>query len=335
MDARLGMKGHKNSYQGRNLHPGAGAFLLRRSGRMAMALGLVLIVMEQQRRVDEQKAQNASGDAVDYDLVRKLIKDLVDDSIPNDENGDSYGPLLVRLAWHASGTYDKKSGTGGSNGATMRFPPESSDGANAGLHVARSALDSIKKKFPGLSHADLWTLAGVVAVQQMGGPEIPWRPGRSDYVASESSKVPANGRLPDAAQGADHIRAVFGRMGFNDREMVALIGAHTLGRCHTDRSGYEGPWTRAPTTFSNDFYKVLLEKKWTNRQWRGPKQFENADGKDLMMLPADMALMEDNEFRKYVELYAKDRGVFFKDFAGAFSKLLELGVPFKKKGLFW
>lgn len=44
--------------------------------------------------------------------------------------------------------------------------------------------------------------------------------------------VPPNGRLPDAAQGAEHLRQVFGRMGFSDREIVALSGGHTLGRCH-------------------------------------------------------------------------------------------------------
>jgi catalase (peroxidase I) len=44
--------------------------------------------------------------------------------------------------------------------------------------------------------------------------------------------VPPNGRLPDASQGAQHLRDVFGRMGFNDREIVALSGGHTLGRCH-------------------------------------------------------------------------------------------------------
>lgn len=48
----------------------------------------------------------------------------------------SLGPLLVRLAWHASGTYDKATNTGGSNGATMRFKPELKDGANAGLDLA-------------------------------------------------------------------------------------------------------------------------------------------------------------------------------------------------------
>lgn len=82
----------------------------------------------------------------------------------------------------------------------------------------------------------------------MGGPKIPWRPGRIDGV--ETQQTP-DGRLPDAAQGEKHVRDIFYRMGFNDQEIVALIGAHALGRCHTDRSGYDGPWTFSPTTFSN------------------------------------------------------------------------------------
>lgn len=44
-------------------------------------------------------------------------------------------------------------------------------------------------------------------------------------------------------QGGHHVRDVFYRMGFNDREIVALVGAHTLGRCHTTASGYSGPWS--------------------------------------------------------------------------------------------
>lgn len=44
-------------------------------------------------------------------------------------------------------------------------------------------------------------------------------------------------------QGSGHVRDIFYRMGFNDQEIVALLGAHTLGRCYTDRSGYEGPWS--------------------------------------------------------------------------------------------
>lgn len=72
--------------------------------------------------------------------------------------------------------------------------------------------------------------------------EIPWKPGRVDYDTAD--RCPPNGRLPDASQGAQHIRDVFYRMGFNDQEIVALLGAHTLGRGYPDRSGYDGPWTR-------------------------------------------------------------------------------------------
>jgi cytochrome c peroxidase len=55
--------------------------------------------------------------------------------------------VLVRLAWHASGTYDKETGTGGSNGATMRFAPESNHGANAGLKTARDFLEPVHGEF--------------------------------------------------------------------------------------------------------------------------------------------------------------------------------------------
>jgi len=82
---------------------------------------------------------------------------------------------LYRLGWHASGTYCVHTKTGGSNGATMRFDPEASWGANAGLKGAREFLEPIKSKYPGLSYADLWTLASVVAIEEMGGPVIPVR----------------------------------------------------------------------------------------------------------------------------------------------------------------
>jgi len=256
-----------------------------------------------------------------YDAVSDLLEDL-------DYDDGSYAPVLLRLAWHAAGTYDKASGTGGSNGATMRFKAEAGHGANAGLHIARARLEGVKAKYPDLSYADLWSLAGVAAVQQMGGPTVPWRPGRVD--ASAESACSPDGRLPDAAKKADHVRAIFYRMGFNDQEIVALAGAHALGRCHTTRSGYDGPWTRSPTTFSNEYFRVLLEEKWVEKKWSGPKQYVDAKSGDLMMLPADMAFVEDPAFRKYVEVYAKDSDRFFRDFSAAFRKLEENGVPFPK-----
>ncbi|KAI9179659.1 heme peroxidase [Blastocladiella emersonii ATCC 22665] len=262
--------------------------------------------------------------AADYQKVAQDIAAILDK--PGYDDG-SIGPVLVRLAWHASGTYDRKTKTGGSDGATMRFKPEATDGANAGLEHARAFLEPIKAKHPWISYADLWTLGGVAAIEAMGGPRIPWTPGRTDKDERtvKATEIPPNGRLPDAAQGASHVRDVFYRMGFTDREIVALLGAHSLGRCHTDRSGYDGPWTYTPTRFSNQYFKLLLSTKWVEKKWDGPKQFVDEDD-EIMMLPADMAFVLDGEFKQYVELYAKDKDIFFADFASAFGKLLELGV---------
>ncbi|CAL9221837.1 unnamed protein product [Arabidopsis halleri] len=99
--------------------------------------------------------------------------------------------------WHSAGTFDCQSRTGGPFG-TMRFDVEQ----------ALRLLDP---------------LAGVVAVEVTGGPEIPFNPGRED-----KPQPPPEGRLPDATKGFDHLRDVFAKqMGFSDKEIVALSGAHT------------------------------------------------------------------------------------------------------------
>ncbi|CCX33570.1 heme peroxidase [Pyronema domesticum] len=265
----------------------------------------------------------------DYQKVYNDIAEILED---NDFDDGSYGPILLRLGWHASGTYDKDTKTGGSNGATMRFAPESDHGANAGLKVARDRIESVKAKHPWISYSDLWILGAVCAIQEMGGPKIPYRPGRSD---KDVAACTPDGRLPDAAQAQDHLRNIFYRMGFNDQEIVALAGAHALGRCHKDRSGYDGPWTFSPTMLTNDFYQLLLNEKWNWKKWNGPKQYEDKKTKSLMMLPADMALVNDKAFRKYVEIYAKDQDAFFKDFSAVCVKLFELGVPFAEGQESW
>lgn len=234
-------------------------------------------------------------------------------------------PITVRLAWHASGTFDHSDGSGGSDGATMRFAPELTDGANAGLSIVQDLLKPVKEAHPELSVADIWTMASCAAVEFAGGPRIPHRLGRSDH--ADGAKCPANGRLPDASQGAEHLRQVFGRMGFGDREIVALSGAHTLGRCHVVRSGYDGPWTRNPLKFDNGYFKTLMGLEWKVKEWDGPKQYVDVDTEELMMLPTDMALRTDPEFRKWAEKYAADEQLFFDDFADAYARLLCLGCP--------
>jgi len=114
---------------------------------------------------------------------------------------------------------------------------------------------------------------------------------------------------------------------FNDREIVALSGAHTLGRAHAARSGYDGPWTTKPLRFDNEYYTNLLHRTWRLREWEGPLQFEDEESGTLMMLPSDMALVDDAAMRGVVAEYAEDQELFFKDFALAYAKLLCLGCP--------
>jgi cytochrome c peroxidase len=226
-------------------------------------------------------------------------------------------PILVRLAWHDSGTFSKTDGTGGSRGA-QRFPTgESAHGANAGLSVARGLLQPFKEKHPAVSYADLWALAAVVAISASGGPSIPFSAGRLD-IASASECVAA-GRLPDGDKGATHVRSIFYRMGFNDTDIVALSGAHTLGRCHADRSGFEGPWTTSPLRFDNSYFKLLLACDWkpSKAARSGQPQMSCASHPEIMMLTTDHTLATDAGFRPIAQRFESDATAFHAAFASA------------------
>jgi cytochrome c peroxidase len=119
-------------------------------------------------------------------------------------------------------------------------------------------------------------------------------------------------------------------MGFNNQEIVALTGAHVLGRCHKDRSGFDGPWQEAPTFFSNEYFKAITTRDWIKKDLgNGNWQWVDKNNPEIMMLPIEITMLEDKDFKPYFELYAKDTERFFTDFAAAFKKLIELGVPFK------
>ncbi|XP_006340759.1 L-ascorbate peroxidase 3, peroxisomal-like [Solanum tuberosum] len=212
-------------------------------------------------------------------------------------------PIMLRLAWHDAGTYDATTRTGGPDGS-IRNEVEYKHGANSGLKIAIDLCEEIKARHPKITYADLYQLAGVVAVEVTGGPTIDFVPGRKDSLSS-----PEEGRLPDAKQGPPHLRDVFYRMGLSDKDIVALSGGHTLGRAHPERSGFEGPWTKEPLKFDNSYFVELLKE----------------DSEDLLKLPTDKALVEDPQFRPYVELYAKDEEAFFRDYAESHKKLSELG----------
>lgn len=215
-------------------------------------------------------------------------------------------PIMVRLAWHDAGTFSAKDNTGGAN-ASIRFDAEISHGANAGLTWAAQQLQTIKDAVPEIGYADLYQLASVVAVEFAGGPSIPFRLGRKD---AKEKEVTPDGRLPDAKKGHEHLRDIFYRMGMVDREIVALSGAHALGRAHPDRSGFDGAWTKEPLVFDNSYFTELLAKE--------------ADPA-LLKLPSDLALLETPTMAKWVKAYAADEQLFFRDYAAAHVKLSELG----------
>ncbi|KAL7559969.1 hypothetical protein ACA910_022459 [Epithemia clementina (nom. ined.)] len=272
-------------------------------------------------------SSSSSGAVVDYKAVSADIAELI-------RQHPDWGPTFVRLSWHSSGTYDKASQTGGSGGGTIRFPSELAHGGNAGLaETAVPWLEPIHEKYAaaGLSYADLYTLAGVTAIRTLGGPTVGWSSGRIDQ---DESAVTPDGRLPNADVGkpladpadATHLRTIFNRMGLNDQDIVALSGAHALGRCHETASGYSGPWTFTPTLFNNAYFQLLTSLEWIPKDWTGPPQYVDARTGRLMMLPTDLVLLQDKKFLKWVKVYAQDNAKFNSDFAATYQKLQELGT---------
>ncbi|AEE86596.1 L-ascorbate peroxidase 5, peroxisomal [Arabidopsis thaliana] len=211
-------------------------------------------------------------------------------------------PIMLRLAWHDAGTYDAKKKTGGANGS-IRFKEELNRPHNKGLEKAVAFCEEVKAKHPRVSYADLYQLAGVVAVEVTGGPAIPFTPGRKDADSAD------DGELPNPNEGASHLRTLFSRMGLLDRDIVALSGGHTLGRAHKERSDFEGPWTQDPLKFDNSYFVELLK----------------GETPGLLQLKTDKALLDDPKFHPFVKLYAKDEDMFFKAYAISHKKLSELG----------
>jgi catalase-peroxidase len=189
-----------------------------------------------------------------------------------------YGPLFIRMSWHAAGTYRIADGRGGGGTGAQRFAPLNSWPDNANLDKARRLLWPIKQKYGRkISWADLIILAGNLAIESMGLPtfgfgfgrediwepeEIFWGPedtwlGDERYSGDRELANPVgavqmgliyvnpegpNGN-PDPIASARDIRETFGRMAMNDEETVALIvGGHTFGKTHgAVDSKYVGP----------------------------------------------------------------------------------------------
>src|SRR5438132_1143980 len=179
-----------------------------------------------------------------------------------------YGPLFIRMSWHAAGTYRIADGRGGGGSGQQRFAPLNSWPDNASLDKARRLLWPIKQKYgPQISWADLLVYAGNVAMESMGfktfgfgfgrpdiwepeeifwGPEDTWLgderhggdgaiqgPFGADHMGLIYVNPEGPGGNPDPLLAARYIRETFRRMAMNDEETAALIiGGHTFGKTH-------------------------------------------------------------------------------------------------------
>ncbi len=209
--------------------------------------------------------------SLDYAALKKDLAALMTDSQswwPADFG--HYGPLFIRLEWHSAGTYRTGDGRGGGGRGQQRFAPLNSWPDNVSLDKARRLLWPTKQKFGRkISWADLFILAGNVALETMGfktfgfgggrsdvwepdqdvhwGTETTWLGGDKRYSGERDLANPLaavqmgliyvnpegpNGN-PDPVAAARDIRETFARMAMNDEETVALIaGGHTFGKTH-------------------------------------------------------------------------------------------------------
>ncbi len=202
--------------------------------------------------------------ALDYDALKADLTALMTDSKPWwPADYGHYGPFMIRMAWHAAGTYRVTDGRGGSSSGQQRFEPLNSWPDNGNLDKARRLLWPIKQKYgKHISWADLFILAGNVAIESMGGPVFGFAGGRKDVYQSEgdtfwgAEEIWVNqgaktrlidgettelegplaaiqmgliyvnpegpGGNPDALQSARDMKATFLRMAMNSEETVAL-----------------------------------------------------------------------------------------------------------------
>ena len=227
------------------------------------------------------RKSNPLGDAFNY---REALKNLDVAALKSDLHSlmtDSqawwpadwghYGGLMIRMSWHAAGTYRVSDGRGGGGTGNQRFSPLNSWPDNANLDKARRLLWPIKKKYGNsVSWADLIILAGTIAYESMGlktfgfsfGREDIWHPEKDIYWGAEKEWLGKDrykdaeadtlenplaavqmGLIyvnpegvsgnPDPLKTAQDIRVTFTRMAMNDEETVALTaGGHTVGKCH-------------------------------------------------------------------------------------------------------
>jgi catalase (peroxidase I) len=258
---------------------------------------------------------------------------------------DYYGGI-VRLAFHDGGTYNVTDNSNGVNGCLNPNDP-----GNSGLQNVINMIEPIYQRYKDLcSRADFWVIAAFAIVKAAGGPDMPFQQGRIDCVPPTTKPI---GLLPNPQTGWQPVFDAFvTRMGFTVRDTVALIGAHTLGRCKPQNTGYKFAWDGTPTQFDNQFYLDLLNGGW-NRMLNpenGTSQWNtfpmpSPPLSPFVMLDTDMALrytdpglgeclnttsqaicQNNAATLTFVNQYASDQSVWHADFSTAYVRLTSLGA---------
>ena len=251
---------------------------------------------------------------------------------------------LLRLAFHDGATREKIGSTfiGGPNGS-IRYELQWNE--NRGISKPLEVVDNIYNYIGmQLSYADCIALSAVEAVEFAGGPKIKVKLGRQDsskaderkrrkILQKETERSIVDTTLPSAALDSDGLRLYFGSLGLTEEEMVALCGAHSLGRHVTlldmpksclknlSRDCLENapvlmPFvSEDPDRFSNTYYKKLL--KWYDRK---------VEIGEVAFIPTDVALVVDAGLRKYVEYFAKDKDAFYGSFELALLRIIDAGT---------
>ena len=262
--------------------------------------------------------------------------------------------LLVRLAFHDGASFDghNQTSAGGSDGCVDLESIE-----NRGLEMAVSLLAPVVAHVDGfLSRGDVWALAGNLMIEAAGGPRLEYRIGRP---AAEQC----------AGHGARHVSSEAGhaqifadfvtRLGFTPRQVVALLGAHVLGRASAANSGYVGPWVPTNDEFTNRYFVDLLDKPWVSlvdnnvppfgrrTTWRRTEGGMGLQAEIMLQTDIELAFDVDSgfcsraggpivgsscprathDFSAHVDDFARDQPAWFGAFRTAWARLTTMNAP--------
>eukprot|EP01084_Bolivina_argentea_P251710 422261_1 len=260
---------------------------------------------------------NASLDRDDIDRLRDLLIRKIDSfSEGSDDSKDK--PLagaLVRMVFHdCAGTLRDEEDDGRVRGCNGCMNMDQIDHAGLRKKAVEPIAEIFREFSDKISIADFWAACGNVALEYTESlapngdklPALPYFFGRKDCAMAPNARSKQDKtEFPMAHHGWDPLISFFrDSYGYGEASTTAILGAHSLGKCHREASGFDGAWTKEPSWFDNSFYKELADhgNGWDQVHTTAnpfPQWSNKGKGGDLIMLNADVGLymaMEDGDF---------------------------------------